>query len=394
MNKYGIIVIGYDRLDSLKRVLDSLNNAFYNEKVDLIISLDKSNVLEVYEFANNFNWSFGEKKVILSEEKLGLRKHVLKCGNYINKFKFDAIIVLEDDLYVSPDFFNYSKQAIEFYKDEDIIAGISLYKHLLNIDADIPFSPVLTNSDSFFMQYAQSWGQVWTKKQWNSFYEWYSNEEFKSLDLKNVPENIKEWPESSWLKYYIQYCIDKDKFFVYPYKALSTNFADAGTHYKNNTNKMQIPIVYDCKKIYNFVRIDESIAVYDAFFENLKICDYLNLDKNEVDINLYGRKKHLNKRYLLTMENLGYKIMKSYGLQMRPHEMNVILNIDGICIKLYDTTKKSYGNLKLNNIYIEKWNYYSRGIVLLKQKLVKLILNEFILKIKFLYSKFKNRKFK
>lgn len=387
MSKYGIVVAAYNRVDSLKRLLSSLNNAFYEENVDLIISIDNSGIEEVFEYANKFEWKFGKKNVILAKERMGLKNHILKCGNYINKFKFDAIILLEDDLYVSPGFFNYSKQAIEFYKNDENIAGISLYQHLWNINADRPFQPILSSYDVFFMQYAQSWGQIWTSKQWNSFYRWYKNEEYKSLDCDFVPENILNWPESSWLKYHIQYCISQNKFFVYPYCALSSNFADAGTHYSDRTNKMQIPLLVDSFKKYNFIRFDKSEVIYDAYFENIKLSEKLGLKNDDIVIDLYGMRKKHKKKYLLTMKNENYKIIKKYGLQMRPHEMNIIFNIEGDNIKLYDTTEFDENSSLKNDVSIDIWNYDSRGTILCKQKIIKIISNEIKVKLKSLKKK-------
>ena len=54
MNKIGICIIAYNRIDSLKRVLLSLEQAYYNEEVPLIISIDKSNSDAVEQFANIF----------------------------------------------------------------------------------------------------------------------------------------------------------------------------------------------------------------------------------------------------------------------------------------------------------------------------------------------------
>lgn len=380
MSRYGIVVVGYNRTDSLERILESLNNAFYDEMVDLIISLDNSGIQNVFIFADKFNWKHGTKRVILAKKKLGLRDHILKCGNYLNEFDFQAIILLEDDLYVSPDFFNYSKQAVDFYKDDNRIAGISLYQHLWNLNADRPFAPVVSGNDMFFMQYPQSWGQVWIKEQWNDFYKWYKDGKYRNIDIKTIPENVLKWPESSWLKYHVQYCITENKFFVYPYCGLSTNFADAGTHYAFNTNKMQIPIVTKTGKRYKFSTIDRSSVVYDAFFENIMLATYLDVSSDELTVDLYGMKSTY-KRYLLTMRKLPYKILKKFGLQMRPQDINVIFNINGDNIILYDTVVQDKSNMTHDDIDIVKWNYDSRGTVLYKQKLVKLLRYEIYQKL-------------
>ena len=46
MSNIAIVVIAYNRLNSLKRLIHSLLQASYNDKVDLIISIDRSDIFE------------------------------------------------------------------------------------------------------------------------------------------------------------------------------------------------------------------------------------------------------------------------------------------------------------------------------------------------------------
>lgn len=387
MSRYGIVVVGFNRVDSLERILGSLNKAYYDENVDLIISLDNSGVDTVFNYASNFKWVYGDKTVILAEKRLGLRNHILKCGNYVNEFDFDAIILLEDDLYVSTDFFNYAKQAVAFYCEDERIAGISLYEHLWNVNADRPFLPVMSQYDTFFIQYAQSWGQVWMKRQWNAFYEWYINQEYRDIEKKKIPDNVLNWPKSSWLKYHIEYCITQNKFFVYPYVGLSTNFADAGTHYAFSTNKMQIPLMTGNKKKYSYATLNHTNAIYDAFFENLLLSEDLGVKRDDLTVDIYGMKKE-NYRYFLTIKKLPFKVVKSFGLKMRPQDMNVICDVEGNDIRLYDTSISEKVSNNKEDLGLVRWIYDTRGMALLKQNLIKILCFEVIQKL----QSFKNRK--
>ena len=81
-----ICIIAYNRIDSLKRVLTSLEQSYYDESVTLIISIDKSNTTQVEDFAKQYHWKQGEKRVITHPENLGLRKHVLKCGDLLQEY--------------------------------------------------------------------------------------------------------------------------------------------------------------------------------------------------------------------------------------------------------------------------------------------------------------------
>lgn len=336
--KIAICIIAYNRINSLKRLLRSLSNAFYGEdKVPLIISIDKSDHNEVFEYAENFEWAYGDKQVILQAKRLGLRNHVLKCGDLLNDF--DALIVLEDDVSVAQSFYFYAKQCAEKYKDDDEIAGISLYNFPLNYHNLLPFQPLQTNSDIYLMQCAQSWGQVWMKKQWKDFMDWYYKHDDDFGELPHLPRSICNWPRTSWLKYHTRYCIECNKYFIYPYVSLSTNNADVGVHYAQKSSLFQSSMLYGKKTTF---KLNPQVR-YDAFFENENLCDFLYLDRNELCTNLYAEKDNrTSSRYLLSMKPQPYKVVKSWGLSQRPYEWNIINDVEGDCIYLYDTSITSH----------------------------------------------------
>ena len=163
-----IVVVGYNRPESLARLLRSLGQALYDgREVTLIISVNKADRPEVANVAAGYVWPLGEKRVVMQPQRLGLRQHILQCGDYTSEF--DAIIVLEDDLYVSPLFYRFARQALQEYGNDDHIAGISLYTHLWNVNCSRPFLPENDGTDAYFHQFAQSWGQVWNRRMWNGF---------------------------------------------------------------------------------------------------------------------------------------------------------------------------------------------------------------------------------
>ena len=347
-----ICVIGYNRIFSIKRLLCSLNNAVYDTNVPLIISIDKSDTDEVEKYADSFIWAFGPKKVIKQEENLGLRKHILRCGNLLDEF--DAIIVFEDDIEVSPGFFYFAKQCVEKYYNDAQIAGISLYNFHVNYHNKLPFTPLKTESDVYLMKCAQSWGQIWMRKQWKAFLNWYTENNDEFQELPHLPISICKWPKSSWLKYHTRYCIEKNKYFVYPYISLTTNYSDVGVHSNQSSYIFQVPILYGCKRIYNI----EPTIHYDGFFENENLHKVLNYNEDEICIDLYGEKNNREKRrYYLTTKHLSYKIVSSYGLSLRPIELNVIKGIEGQEIFLYDTyTEANNHFVNSNSVYLYQYN--------------------------------------
>ena len=331
--KIAICIITYNRLESLKRVLESINRAYIDQDVTLIISIDKSDTSKIENYADSYQWTFGDKRVIKHEQNQGLRKHVLACGELTREY--DALIVLEDDIVVAESFLTYARQCVEKFKDDDNIAGISLYNFPLNYHCRLPFYPLQSDSDVFLMQCAQSWGQVWMPRQWAEFRKWYdyNNEEF--VEQPHLPKSICSWPKSSWLKYHTKYCIENHKYFVYPYLSLATNNSDAGTHVEKNDTLFQAFIRYGIKKEFNL----QPEIKYDGFFENEILYSILGYSEEDLCLDFYGSKDNREKkRYWLSREIMPYRVLKSFALAYRPYELNIIYNNVGNELYLYDTS--------------------------------------------------------
>jgi hypothetical protein len=372
-----IVVAAYNRPLSLKRLLDSLSKASFKgySNIKLIISIDYGGSSHVAKIAHDFIWEYGEKEIVLHSGSLGLKKHIIYCGSISHQY--EAVIVLEDDLFVSPEFYNYACQALSFYKDANHIAGISLYSYLYNEYAQQRFVPIGDGFDNYFIQSATSWGQIWTKRQWKDFLEWFANEESGSKQLmlaKNIliPEQVLSWPEKSWKKYFIKYMVDKDKFFVVPQKSLTTNFSDVGENYAYSSFRLQVPLQV-LPQQYKFSLLNESRVIYDSHFELTSEC-IKKFNSNLVGINfttdLYGTKNldKISSEYVLTIRDTK-KALLSYDLSLVPPELNIIFEKSGsfyhLCkvsdclkqirlkkIKQYAATTSDIGTKKLIELFM------------------------------------------
>ena len=332
-----IVVVAYNRDKSLERLLQSLSCAFIGNETPLIISVDKSNNTKVAQVAKSFEWKFGKKEVVCHNENLGLRKHILGCGKLLDSY--DAIIVLEDDLFVSKNFYSYTQQTVERYYSNNRVAGISLYSFGVNYQTFYNFIPQPSEFDTYFMQCAQSWGQVWMKNQWKEFEKWYSHHYNDNFDSEVLPESICSWSSKSWLKYHTRYCIETGKYFVYPYISLSSNCGETGTHLKFSSPVFQRPLAdYKEPHQFNLSDLTEEVVKYDGFFEAECIYGSLGLSKSELCIDLTSSKSNYgNKRYLLTSKRLPFRVVDSFGISFTPIEMNVLNRCPGEFIFLYDT---------------------------------------------------------
>ncbi len=265
MNEFAVVAVGYNRPDCMLRLLNSLNQADYcGDLVPLIISIDNSGNDSVLQIAEEFKWDHGEKIIKTYPQRLGLRKHILTCGGFTKQYQNTA--VFEDDLYVSECYYRFAKQAVEFYKDDDRIAGVALYSNFWDQGSNRPFLPISDQYDVYFMQYACSWGQIWTKEKWKKFLSWYNENDGEISFSPKIPENVGQWSNNSWLKYHIKYCIETNKFFVYPRIPFSTNFSSKGQHNIKDSNGYQVPIQVNYTREYIFSSFDESCVKYDAFF--------------------------------------------------------------------------------------------------------------------------------
>lgn len=350
-----IVVIAFNRANSLNRLLKSIERAKYNSSnIELIISIDFADSnSDVQKIANDFIWTYGNKRVITHDFNLGLKSHVLKCGDLVNEF--DAIIMLEDDLTVSENFYVYSCDALSYYSDSDNIGGISLYNHKLNFINKRPFIPFVDDNDVYFLQIASSWGQVWTKNQWLAFREWYNNKE--KISTIDIHTKIKNWNDSSWLKWFIAFLSDTNKYFVYPTISFTTNWSDFGTNNKRVDNDFQVEMELSKSK-YSFTRLSDSVNIYDSYFELLPKClnkltsKFISYDYS---INLYGLKNNIKSEYVFTLQEIKDPIF-SFGLNLKPILFNIVNENAGNDI--YFGKAKSASLAKTDYSKIDLFSYF------------------------------------
>jgi hypothetical protein len=326
-----IVIVAYNRADSLQRLLQSLLFARGISDARLIISIDNQEPhnQDVKALAESFDWPYGEKEVRYQKEHLGLKKHILQCGDLSQEF--GSVIVLEDDLFVSPYFYSYAIAAQKYYDEDKQIAGISLYNQPRQEAEELPFTPIADESDVYFLQLPSSLGQLWTEGQWRQFRKWFD----KDPDLSKIPipHYIFRWPETSWKKYFAAYLMDSEKYFVYPRISLTTNFFDAGTHMSDaSSHSGQSPL-----RLFNseprFLELKESNCVYDMSLElHSDLVNKLAVEKiyYEFELDLYGSKEidKIKAPYVITSRPCNNPI-KGFRRALKPHEVNVILNLAG-----------------------------------------------------------------
>ncbi|MCI7273135.1 hypothetical protein MR642_02270 [bacterium] len=332
--RIAIVSVGYNRLKSQVRQLSALARADYSgfDNVPLIISIDCSGDTELYDYVRNYEWPHGDKYVIIRETRMGLKDHILACGDLTQYFK--GIILLEDDIYVSKDYYNYINQMEKAYGNDDNICSIALYSNEMNGYCWLPLVRLKNESDVFADQAVSTWGEYWNERMWKGFREWLAKTDIPWADI-DMPHQIKEWTKA-WSKFFDAYMVLEGRWSIFPYTSLTTNFSDAGEHGDANNTIVQVSLQQG-HKTYQTLPF-EKLVKYDIYSNNIGLADALNIPLDDICLDLYGvRPNDHNRRYYLTVKKLPYKVVESYGLYMRPHELNVIERIPGNDIFLYDT---------------------------------------------------------
>lgn len=261
-----ICIVTYNRIEPLKKLLSCLSNLKISRdnELDLVISIDYSKDQDaIYALVSDYRWLHGDLTINREAVNLGLKRHVLKCGNLVQDY--DYLVLLEDDLLISPGTFSYIYAAMEKLKDENSVAGFSLYSYYRDEKDKLPFIPVVDEWDNYFLQFPSSWGAVYTKNQWTDFSTWLENQDCEYFSDQLVPDYIQDWPKASWKKHLVRYMVREEKYFVYPRFSLSTNPGVDGVH-NNNLGSLYSVSLCTEERLWNISEFSSSIAKYDVNF--------------------------------------------------------------------------------------------------------------------------------
>jgi len=333
--------------------------SYPDEPINLIISIDKSTSEEVFKLSEDFNWIHGDKQIIKHPLSLGLLNHMLFVFTLTEKY--EHLIILEDDLWVSPCFFQFAQKAINYYQSDNKITGISLYSYNISESSLLRFTPVDDGSDVYFMSYPSSWGLCVSRNKINYFLNDYN----KGLlnDNNTEPSFVKNWSQQSWKRYMIRHLIKSDTCFVYPRSSLTTNFSPKGTNTPVHSELFQVNI-QNVAKSYNFINLSQSKAIYDSYFELTSDC--LNtfikdLKSYQYTIDLQGvkEKNDIHTPYVLTVKKTK-KPLFQFGSFMNPLILNVIHSIEGTSIN-FDTKENIISKARKihygHSEFIHKYTY-------------------------------------
>lgn len=159
-----IVLFAYRRPVHFRRCLDSLQKNLLANQSKLFVFVDapQKNAsaedvaanAEVKKIIPEKQWC-REVELIAHKEHQGLTKNVTQGIEQVLK-EFDRVIVLEDDLVLSPGFLTYMNEALERYANEEKVMHINGYMNPLHLN--LP--------DTFFFNVASSWGWSTWRRAW------------------------------------------------------------------------------------------------------------------------------------------------------------------------------------------------------------------------------------
>lgn len=234
-----IALFTYNRADHTRKAVESLLQNAEAKDSDLFIFSDgPKNEKTVRGVADNREYihtvtGFKTVTIVEREKNWGLANSLIAgITDVINKY--GRVIVVEDDLILSPYFLKFMNDGLEKYKDDDRVGTITGF--VPPIEEKLP--------ETFFLTYFQCWGWATWKRAWDLL-ETDARPLLKGLRFKRKKFDVgggvcnygnlycqKVGLVDSWyLRYYASLFL-KGKLSLYPGRSVATNegLDGSGTH--------------------------------------------------------------------------------------------------------------------------------------------------------------------
>ena len=250
-----IIVITYNRWESLLKLLNSLNDLQTDgDRIALEIWIDRSagggDVDDLtLRSAESFQWNHGAARVHVQ------RRHVGIYGQWIDTWRpvgdDELVLFLEDDLSVSPFAYRWLKAARRKYGNRSDVGGFTLQSEGLIVAKNAAtFVPRRVDGPVYLYRLVGSWGFAPRPEAWRRFQDWYRS---ASADRRFRPYVdgviMTSWyktfekqgkANTMWTMWFIYFCNANDLFTVYnnlnaltntTHSCLAVNRKEPGLHY-------------------------------------------------------------------------------------------------------------------------------------------------------------------
>ena len=237
-----LVVFGYNRPDHFRKVINQLSQTTLIAEFSLFIfidgpksEIDMQKVKEVRQIAGSVNFTKSVSIVDRSANQ-GLAKSVIVGVSEVLK-SHESVIVLEDDIIVSPCFLTFMVDAIKKYANSNEVFSISGYNYPLRYRKSDP--------DYYLSHRSSSWGWAtwrdrWEKVDWScSTYERTKSQKVLiqafnrgGNDLFDLLKMQMEEKIDSWSIRFDYAHFENQSFCLHPKRSLVENigFDGSGTH--------------------------------------------------------------------------------------------------------------------------------------------------------------------
>lgn len=165
MNLAPIVLFTYNRLWHTSQTVEALKCNLYADESDLYVYSDApkitnhiSQVQEVRKYLKTIT-GFNDVKIIERKTNYGLANNIIEgVSDVVNKY--GKVIVLEDDLIISPYFLKFMNEALQYYEDISEVWHVSGWNYPIDIDV---------SEGTFLWRVMNCWGWATWKNRWRYF---------------------------------------------------------------------------------------------------------------------------------------------------------------------------------------------------------------------------------
>lgn len=196
-----ILLIGFNRPEFLLARLRELQKMPIRHlyiSIDGNPNSDKSSMLPVFDYVNNAFSKLDNLNIEIQSENLGLAEHLTSAISKVFN-TFAHIVVIEDDISMSPNFYQNMLSGFNFQQT----------KHLRGIIG--AFSPLNFSTSRVFnnkwriSKYCSIWGWGCTKSVWANYDLTLKNVDFrKSLEGSQAWQELSKFQQDLWINRFVK----------------------------------------------------------------------------------------------------------------------------------------------------------------------------------------------
>jgi hypothetical protein len=207
-----LLLVGFNRIDLLRKRLNEIER---NLPVDVYVSIDGPTSTEhgrqILEFLNNYSRTSPLQKLEfrVCEENMGLSRHITSSIDMLFK-KYEYVIVLEDDVMISPVFVESMVDGLNIVNQDPILGGVggfSAFKKMSGWNRKNKWRK---------SKYFSAWGWATSRTKW-SMYHLRIPPDFKThLNSSKSWNSLSSYQKRLWLSRFKK--IDSDRPMTWDYQ--------------------------------------------------------------------------------------------------------------------------------------------------------------------------------